>query len=93
MKKNTQKEISKKKLIRLVGQGEGKNTKHILHMPEVRDELKRIMGDDRGEELFRALDRITKAADRLDWTMPPEVRGAHMEHGDQFGGAFDIEWE
>jgi hypothetical protein len=49
------KEVEKRKLINLIIQGEAKNTKHILQMPEVRDGLKGILGDQKGEELFRSL--------------------------------------
>jgi len=91
--KETTKEIHKKKLMRLIAQGEAKNTKHILALPEVKDGLKQILGEEEGKGLIEALDRIVKAADKLDWVLPPEMRGAGMEHGEAFGGAVDIEWE
>jgi hypothetical protein len=88
------KELDKKKLINLVTQGEAKNTKHILHMPEVREGLRRILGNEDGDALFQALDRVSKAADKMDWAIPPQERGRHMmQGGDVFGGAFDVEWE
>jgi hypothetical protein len=91
--KETTKEIHKKKLMRLIAQGEAKNTKHILAMPEVKDGIKEILGDQRGEELLQTLDRIVKAADKLDWVLPPQMRGAGMDQSDAFGGAVDIDWE
>lgn len=86
------KEIEKRKLINLIIQGEAKNTKHILQMPEVREGLKEILGDERGEELFISLRNLTLAADRLDWLENPEIRARMMERGDAFGGAVDIIW-
>jgi len=87
------KDLHKRKLVNLVMQGEAKNTKHILHMPEVRDGLNRILGNQDGERMFQALDRITKAADKMDWLIPTEHRAGAMEYGDNFGGAVDVEWE
>ncbi len=87
------KNLEKRKLVNLVMQGEAKNTKHILHMPEVRDGLRRILGDADGDRMFQALDNIAKAADRMDWLIPTSARAASMEHGTHFGGAVDIEWE
>jgi len=87
------KEIEKRKLINLIIQGEAKNTKHILQMPEVREGLKRILGQDKGEELFRSLSVLSKSADKLDWLENPERRGSIMQSGSDFGGAVNIEWE
>jgi hypothetical protein len=83
----------KRKIVNLIIQGEAKNTKHILRMPEVRDGLKRILGDDEGEELFRSLDNLASSADRLDWLEPTERRGAMMQNGNMFGGAVDVVWK
>lgn len=86
------KEIEKRKLINLIIQGEAKNTKHILQMAEVRDGLKNILGDQKGEELFRSLSNLSNAADKLDWLENPERRGDMMQTGSSFGGAVNIEW-
>jgi hypothetical protein len=87
------KEEEKRKIVNLVIQGEAKNTKHILRMPEVRDGLKRILGDTDGEELFRSLDTIANAADKLDWLVPISQRASMMQGGTMFGGAVDVEWK
>lgn len=87
------KQEEKRKLINLIIQGEAKNTKHILQMEEVRDGLNKILGPDRGQQLFNSLNTIAKSADKLDWLEDPQRRGAMMQHGDAFGGAVDIEWE
>lgn len=87
------KEIEKRKLINLIIQGEAKNTKHILQMPEVRDGLNRIMGEQKGREMFNCLNTLARSADKLDWLERPESRGAQMQHGSAFGGAVNVEWE
>jgi hypothetical protein len=87
------KEVEKRKLINLIIQGEAKNTKHILQMPEVRDALNKIMGEQKGQELFNSLNTLARSADKLDWLERPETRGAQMQHGSAFGGAVNIEWE
>lgn len=90
---NNLKEVEKRKLINLIIQGEAKNTKHILHMPEVRAGLNRILGEDKGQQLFRSLDTLAKSADKLDWLDSTQNRGAQMQHGSSFGGAVNVEWE
>lgn len=83
----------KRKLVNLIIQGEAKNTKHILQMPEVRDGLNQILGERRGGELFRSLNTLARSADKLDWLEDPEIRGRMMQGGTSFGGAVDVEWE
>lgn len=90
---SNQKEIEKRKLINLIIQGEAKNTKHILQMPEVREGLNRILGEQKGRDLFNSLNTIAKSADKMDWLIPTEQRGAQMSHGSAFGGSVDVEWE
>lgn len=87
------KESEKRKLVNLIIQGEAKNTKHILNMPEVREGLNKILGNQRGEELFRSLNTLAKSADKLDWLDYTHTRGAAMERGSAFGGAVNVEWE
>jgi hypothetical protein len=87
------KETEKRKIINLIIQGEAKNTKHILQMPEVRDGLNRIMGEQRGRELFNSLNTLARSADKLDWLERTESRGAQMQHGTAFGGAVNVEWD
>jgi hypothetical protein len=86
-------EIEKRKMINLIQQGEAKNTKRILVMPEVKEELKRILGEEKGKALADCLLNLATAADRLDWLMPTEQRGAAMQGGSAFAGAVNIDWE
>lgn len=86
-------EVEKRKMINLIIQGEAKNTKHILQMPEVREGFNRILGEEKGNQLFRSLETVAKSADKLDWLENPEVRGQMMQRGTDFGGAVNVEWE
>lgn len=91
--KDIRSQEEKRKIVNLIIQGEAKNTKHILNMPEVRDGLSNILGQERGEELFRSLSNLAKSADKLDWLENPQRRGQMMQHGSDFGGAVNVEWE
>lgn len=71
-------EVHKRKIANLIIQGEAKNTKHILHSPEVKDGLKKIYGEAKAKEIFELWDKITKLADKLDWIMPTQARAQMM---------------
>lgn len=86
-------ETEKRKMINLIRQGEGKNTKKILQLPEVKDKLKKIMGDEKGQELANCLLELAISADRIDWLEPTESRARQMQHGTSFGGGNNVEWE
>lgn len=86
-------ETEKRKMLHLIQQGEAKNTKKILQMPEVKDKLKKIMGDEKGQELANCLLELAKSADRIDWLEPTENRARQMQHGTAFGGGCYVEWE
>ena len=73
-------EVDKRKLANNIIQGEAKNTKNIIEMPECRDGLKSILGDRKGQELHTTLLRICKIADQLDWVIPVDVKADMMEH-------------
>jgi hypothetical protein len=86
-------ELEKRKMVNLIVQGEGKNTKKILYMPEVKQGFMDILGDEKGEKLQKVLLDLIKEADRLDWVMDPVSRGDDMKRGTFFGGACSVEWE
>ena len=91
---NVIKEIHKRKLANLIIQGEAKNTKHLLHMEEVKNGLNEILGEDDGKRLFNILDEITKIADQLDWIIPEEVKAEMMEEMPEgLAGASSVSWK
>ena len=72
-------EVDKRKLANAIMQGEAKNTKLIIEMPECRDGLKKILGDRNGQELHTTLIAIAKLANKLDWIIPIEAKAQMME--------------
>jgi hypothetical protein len=77
--RNLKLEVDKRKLANAIMQGEAKNTKNIIAMPECKDGLKSILGNKNGEELHSTLLRITGIADKLDWIIPIEAKAQMME--------------
>lgn len=87
-------EVDKRKIANLVTQGEAKNTKHILNMPEVKEGIKGILGERNGEEAFNIWNEITSIADKLDWIIPIEAKRDMMEHTPEgLAGACKVEWK
>lgn len=80
--------VDKRKLMNNFIQGEAKNVKAILHLDEVKNGLKRIYGEAKGQEAFDTWDEMTKLADKLDWLLDPHMRGMQMENNPSgFAGA------
>lgn len=80
------------KLINAIGQGEAKNTKHLLHDEVVKNGLREIFGR-QSEELFKVWDDTSKVADKLDWLVPIERKAqwmADMPGG--MAGAVKVSW-
>jgi hypothetical protein len=87
------KEVDKRKIINNITQGEAKNTKRILAMPEVKAELKAILGEGQGEEAHRIWMRLTELADKMDWLIPVDIKGEMMEEQPQgLAGACSVKW-
>lgn len=87
------KEVDKRKILNNITQGEAKNTKRILAMPEVRDELIAILGDRNGQQAHRVWTRITELADKLDWLIPVDVKADMMGEAPQgMAGACSVKW-
>ena len=87
-------EIQKRKIANNITQGEAKNTKLCLNLPEVRDGLIRILGQEEGTEYKELLNKITEIAGFFDWQIPMEVQ-LEMWTRDKsgFAGAVSVEWE
>lgn len=88
------KEVDKRKLANAVTQGEAKNTKHILNMPEVKEKIIALFGDRTGEEIFSIWNEITSIADKLDWIIPTEHKADMLENAPEgMAGACKVEWK
>ena len=87
-------EIQKRKIANNITQGEAKNTKLCLNLPEVRDGLIQILGQEEGTEYKELLNKITDIAGFFDWQIPMEVQ-LEMWTRDKsgFSGAVSIEWD
>jgi predicted RecB family endonuclease len=87
-------ETEKRKMLNLIQQGEAKNTKKILQLSMVKERLKKIMGNEKGQELADCLLELSRSADRLDWLAPTEDRGRQMTQGGSgFAGSVYVDWE
>lgn len=87
------KEVDKRKIINNITQGEAKNTKRILAMPEVRTELESIFGESQGREIHRMWTRMTELADKMDWLIPVDIKGEMMERQPEgMAGAVSVKW-
>jgi len=86
-------EIQKRKIANNITQGEAKNTKLCLNLPEVRDGLIRILGQEKGTEYKELLNKITEIAGFFDWQIPMEVQ-LEMWTRDKsgFAGSVTVEW-
>ena len=86
-------EIQKRKIANNITQGEAKNTKLCLNLPEVRDGLIRILGQEKGTEYKDLLNKITEIAGFFDWQIPMEVQ-LEMWKRDKsgFSGSVSVEW-
>jgi len=85
--------IDKQKIANSITQGEGKNTKNILHSEEVKEGLNRIFGQTKGREIFTLWDDIIKIANKLDWQISVEDKANMMERNPGgMAGACANEW-
>lgn len=87
-------EIDKRKIANNIIQGEGKNTKHILHSDMAKEGLVRIFGETKGKRIHTCYDNITKIMESLDWMMPMEVQERMWkENPAGFAGKCKVEWK
>lgn len=85
--------IDRSKIANSITQGEGLNTKNILHSEEVKSELSRIFGDQKARRLFSLWDSITKLASKMDWEISIDDKARMMENQPQgMAGACSCEW-
>lgn len=86
-------EIHKRKIANNIIQGEGKNTKHILHSDLAKNGLIRIFGREDGVKIHRLYDNITKIMESLDWTIPMEFQEKMWKENPQgFAGSCKVDW-
>jgi len=87
------KKIDKQKLINNVVQGEGLNTKNILHGEQVKVGLRDIFAH-QADRIFDIWDRTTKLAQKMDWLIPVEAKADMLANQPQgMAGAVLVTWE
>jgi hypothetical protein len=84
--------IHARKIQNNITQGEAKNVKLILNLPEVSEGIAFILGKD-GKRYIELLNKITEIANFFDWTIPPDVQ-LEMWTRDKsgFAGAVQTTW-
>ena len=86
-------EIHKRKILNNITQGEAKNVKKILNMPESVDGFKRILGEEEGMEYLKHLNIICDIAGYFDWNIPAEAQREMWKRRDAFSGSVKTEWK
>lgn len=87
------KEVDKRKIINNIMQGEAKNTKRILALPEIAEEINKIFGEQQGQEIIGIWRQITDLAEKMDWLIPVDIKGEMMEQAPQgMAGACSVKW-
>ena len=87
-------EIQKRKIINNITQGEAVNSKKALNLPEVIDEMKKIMGEEKAKEYIKLSNEVTDIAQGFYWIIPVEIQ-EEMWRTNKSGmsGAVECEWE
>ena len=86
------KKIDKGKLTNAIIQGEGKNTKNLLHSEKVKDGLSEIFGE-QADNIFKIWDELTKVANKMDWAIPVAHKVEFMKKATKgFAGAVEVKW-
>jgi hypothetical protein len=85
---------SKKKILNMITQGEGKMTKDIISFSQVvEDGLKDIFGDN-WNRILDVWKRTSDVADKMDWIIPVEDKASMMKNQPiGMAGACDVTWE
>ena len=86
-------EINKRKLLNNITQGEAKNSKRAMNMPEVISGLKQILGEEDAKTYVASLNKITDIADACDWRFPVALQKEMWKKRDFFGGSVTVEWK
>lgn len=86
-------EIQKRKILNNVTQGEAKNSKRLLNMPEVVSGVIQLMGEEKGEKYLEALNKITDFADYFDWAIPFEIQKEMWDSRGGFAGTCEVQFD
>jgi len=86
--------IQMRKIGNSIGQGEAKSVKKALNLPETRDAILALMGQEEGAKYIDLLNKITEIASFFDWKIPLEVqKRMWKENKDNFAGSVKVSWD
>jgi len=86
--------IQMRKIGNNLGQGEAKSVKKALNLPETRDAILNLMGQEDGKKYIDLLNKITEIADFFDWSIPMEVQKEMWKaNKDGFAGSAKVSWD
>ena len=86
--------IQMRKIGNNLGQGEAKNVKKALNLPETKDAVISLMGKETGEKYISLLNKIADIANFYDWAIPMEVQKEMWQRDKSgFSGSAKVEWE
>lgn len=86
--------IQMRKIGNNIGQGEAKSVKKALNLPETRDAILSLMGQQDGKKYIELLNKITEIADFFDWSIPMEVQKEMWKaNKDGFAGSAKVSWD
>lgn len=91
--KNIISQIHKRKIANNITQGEAKNVKKILNMPESVSGFIEIFGEEDAKKYLKALNTITDIAGYFDWVIPFEQQLSMWKRRDRFAGSVKVDWE
>ena len=75
-------------------QGEAVNSKKALNLPEVKQGLVKIMGQEKADEYIRLLNKLTDIAQSFYWIVPVEVQEMMWQtNKGGMSGAVEVDWE
>lgn len=90
---NIRKEVDRRKINNNIMQGEGINTKMLLHTDVVRDKVEEMFPR-KSDELIQLWNDISVLANKMDWEVPLDAKVDMMENAPGgFAGAVKVEWK
>ena len=87
-------EIQKRKIINNITQGEAVNSKKALNLPEVKQGLVKIMGQEKADKYIELLNKLTDIAQASYWKVPVEIQEMMWQtNKGGMSGAVKVDWE
>ena len=87
-------EIQKRKIVNNIIQGEAVNSKKALNLPEVKQGLVKIMGQEKADKYVELLNKLTDIAQASYWKVPVEIQEMMWQTNKEgMAGAVGVDWE